>query len=802
MFGLQWRLGLLLMLIVSHVHGQENGIRGIVKSVKDSKVVEGATIQVVGHEAQNTMTDVQGRFVIKGLTPGSYTLRVNAIGYKAQSKTINMDQNASSDVDFVLELDDKAIDQVFVEGKSQTKKLLESGFNVNVIETKQYANSNTDINQILNRTTGVKIREQGGLGSNFSFSINGMSGNHIKFYIDGVPIEAYGSGMSFNNIPVNIVERIEVYKGVTPAHLTSDALGGAVNIITKKDQRKSIDASYSFGSFNTHRAALSGSYTDPKKGLHVNVNAFHNYSDNDYLMRTNPKARVYLQVLNEEGTGFDTIRSARRWHDAYRSSMSQVEAGLSGKKWADIFVMGLTYLDTYKEIQTGATQEKIYGHVFETTNSIVPNLRYKKDNLFIPGLAATVYANYAFGKSVVTDTSSSRAYRWDGRPDVSFAEAGELGTTKSIVHYSGYNGLLQTTLNYQLNNKQTINLTHSFTSNYRESYNEIDPYNHSFAQNNRVNRHVLGLNYMHDLLDKKWRNHIFSRYYHFGGKVDNLDGTSTQQSKDYIGYGIASSYFILEDLGIKASYEQAYRLPTMVELYGDGTSILANTELVPEESDNYNLGFFYNKEFNFKHKLYATTAVFYRDVTNYIHKTPPGVVSGSSENFSQYFNYGGIKVKGAEFEVTYSYSDLLKFTLNASYESAVDSEKYSRGTNRVKISYNNRLPDKPWLYGNTDFIIGKNNVLGKGTRLEFNWFMQFVNEYSTTWSKLGDRSTNYYIPTQWLQNAGVTYSIREGRYNITVEGRNLTDRIAYDNSKLQKPGRFLSVKFRYNLNIY
>src|SRR5690606_16619805 len=396
-------------------------------------------------------------------------------------------------------------------------------------------------------------------------------------------------------------------------------------------------------------------------------------------------------------------------------------------------------------------------------------------------------SDLANDKSIVTDTSSYRVYRWDQQPDIYFPEAGEMSLTKSIQHYSGYNSLVQSTLNYEINRDQTINLTHSFSSNYRKSYNEIDPYNHSFRQNNRVDRHVAGLNYMHDFFDKKWRNHIFGKYYHFSGKVDNADDTENRQSKSYVGYGIASSYFLTEGLGIKASYEHAYRLPTLTELYGNGTDVIANPGLTPENSDNYNLGVFYNTSLYDQHRLYASGAVFYRNAKNYIHRTPPGVMSGSSDSFSQYYNYGGIKVEGAEAELTYSYSNLLRFTANMSYESAVDREQYVRGTNRVKVTYGSRLPDKPWLYGNTDFIIGKDNLLGAGTRLEFNWFMQFVNEYSTTWSKLGDRSTNYYIPRQWIHNAGITYSIKQGLYNFTLESKNLTDRIAYDNSKLQKP---------------
>ncbi|RYE16642.1 MAG: hypothetical protein EOP51_25420, partial [Sphingobacteriales bacterium] len=86
------------------------------------------------------------------------------------------------------------------------------------------------------------------------------------------------NGAWLNNIPVNLAERIEVYKGVVPVELGADALGGAVNIITDQHTRKYLDASVSYGSFNTSRAALSGRYTDAKTGLVFDFNGFNNYS--------------------------------------------------------------------------------------------------------------------------------------------------------------------------------------------------------------------------------------------------------------------------------------------------------------------------------------------------------------------------------------------------------------------------------------------------------------------------------------------------------------------------------------------
>ncbi|WP_310590209.1 TonB-dependent receptor [Dyadobacter pollutisoli] len=77
------------------------------------------------------------------------------------------------------------------------------------------AGTHPDLNQKLNRTVGVKVREEGGMGSDFNLSINGLAGKAIKFFIDGVPMKVMASA-TLNNIPVNLAERMEVYKGVVP----------------------------------------------------------------------------------------------------------------------------------------------------------------------------------------------------------------------------------------------------------------------------------------------------------------------------------------------------------------------------------------------------------------------------------------------------------------------------------------------------------------------------------------------------------------------------------------------------------
>lgn len=770
-------------------------LHGTVRST-DGTPIEYASVAI--SSGQGTTTDSTGNFSLTQLSPGTFDLLVSYVGSESLKQSVVINEGQKVELNLVLKSDSKVLNQFTLHGKNQTELIRESAFNVAAVDVKRFANTSSDVNQVLNRMSGVRIQETGGLGSDFRFSINGLSGSHIKFFIDGIPLESFGGGMSFNNIPINLAERIEVYKGVVPAHLGTDALGGAVNIITKGKGGNKLDASYSIGSFNTHRAAINGSYTAPKSGITINVSSYYNYSDNNYFMRNNPKANVLLEVI-EDGR-FVVKDKLRRFHDGYESFMGQVEMGISNKKWADVFVLGVTQTHTFSERQTGATQEKVIGEMTNKSRNTVPSLRYRKDDLFIKGLGARVYANFSQDKTVITDTSSRTWYQWNGLPDRVNQPSGELSTEKSITHFTGHNALAQVNLNYAIVANHMLNLNYNFNSSYREGYNEIDPYNHSFDRSNRLNKKVTGFSYQQDFLGSRLTNNFFVKHFGFAGKVLSADSTSSVQRTSYWGYGLASRFKFNETIGIKASFEHAFRLPGLVELYGNGEQVKGNSNLQPESSDNYNLGFFYVARYG-DHSVSAEASGFYRNARNYIYSMP-AIEWSNSGDFSMYYNAGGIKINGFEGEVRYEYYRLLNLTMNLSYQNAVDRERYVRGTTREKITYGSRIPNEPWLYGSADFGIGKSDLLGKDTRLQLNWFTQYINNYSLSWSKLGNKKTKDYIPTQLIHNLAITYSLKSGKYNITVESRNLTDQIAYDNFKLQKPGRAFFVKLRYVLTSY
>ena len=155
-------------------------------------------------------TDENGHYQLS-VSAGKYVLAVSMVGYESQEQTIHV--RSDKQVDFVLKESSVRMDAVQVYGKSKAQQLREGAYTVNAMNVKSLVNTTQNLNAIVNRTTGVKVREEGGLGSDFNLSINGMSGNSIRYFIDGMPLDAKGSGVTLANLPPNIIDRIEIYKG-------------------------------------------------------------------------------------------------------------------------------------------------------------------------------------------------------------------------------------------------------------------------------------------------------------------------------------------------------------------------------------------------------------------------------------------------------------------------------------------------------------------------------------------------------------------------------------------------------------
>ncbi len=770
------------IMIPGSLYGQQmnSGIEGVVLDA-NKQPLPFASVSLK-NTPKGAATDLNGRFKLENIEPGTYILQAQSLGYNGSEITVEADRGEIVKLTVILYESSIDLQEVQVEGKSKARQVRETPFAITSVDVGQLHNSNQDINLVLNKTTGLLVREEGGLGSGFNFAINGLSGRQIKFFIDDIPLVSAGTSLSLNNIPVNLIERAEVYKGVVPVHLGSDALGGAVNIITKQTYKNFFDASYSFGSFNTHRLALNGRLYNEKSGFTLNARAFYNYSDNNY--------KVEVRVVNPETGTYGDPENIRRFHDAYESRMVQLETGFMKRNWADAFLLGITLSDNYNELQHGVSMDRPYGHVYRKDQVLSPFVKYKKDDFIIKGLEAKGYLSYVEGEFLVADTSS-RTYNWRGEYTVNNDKnIGEASWQKSLFTFNDQTLIGNAGLTYSFNPQNRVALNYTLSAVERVGKDPLSRYPTAFSQPNSLNKTIYGLSFSNKSFNEKLNTTLFVKYYDFQSHVIGVDygGERTFHNSGYqnFGYGSAVTWFFAGSGQLKASYETAYRLPEGYEMFGDGLNLLSNPELQPEQSSNINMGILWRHQRN-NHLLETEGNLFYRDAKDFIRNQPLGATS-------RYVNQRDVISSGTEAEIRYTWKQSYFIIINGTWQNIINNTEFEDG--RKSNVYKDRIPNIPWLFGNLTVGSRYRNVIGKGDQFTWQFNSRFIEEYFLKWPSQGSRESKYTIPRQIAHNAELTYSMAEGKYNLSFESRNLLDEKLFDHFRLQKPGRSFYLKFR------
>lgn len=452
--------------------------------------VSQATI-AVENTTSGTYTDDRGKYSLQ-VTPGKHTFVISFLGYQTVKQSLDIRQDKKQN--FTLQESAVTLSSVEVYGKTQTQKVKEGAFAVNALDIKPIVNSLNNLNDLVNRTTGIKVREEGGVGSDFDLSINGMSGNSIRYFLDGIPLDTKGSGVSLANLPVNIIDRIEIYKGVVPASLGTDALGGAINIITKQEKKNYLDVSYGIGSFHTHKADLNALFVEPRTGLIIKPTFGVNYSKNNYMMKD-------VEIWDEDSRKY-ILTDRRRFHDDYFSLFGQMEIGFSNKSWADAFFVSASYSKVDKELQTGSVQSKVYGMAERGSDAWNISARYQKHNFIWKNMQLNAALSHTWDYSLTTDTAY-RKYDWNG--DYIVSSRNEItGRGRSMRHYKRPLTIGRANLDYRLDNHHSLNLNYLLSRIGNDRYDEADT---DFeASNDILAKHVTGFSYNQSLLEEKMSN--------------------------------------------------------------------------------------------------------------------------------------------------------------------------------------------------------------------------------------------------------------------------------------------------------
>ena len=388
--------------------------------------------------------------------------------------------------------------------KTEAQKLRETSYAIEVVETEQFKNLSTNGNEILAKVPGVNIRQSGGLGSEFNLSLNGLSDNQVRVFIDGIPMDYFGTSLSLNNFSANLIEQIEVYKGVVPIHLSSDALGGAINIATNQENKSFLDVSYGFGSFNTHIASINGQYRDSSSGFTTRLKSFYNYSDNNYKIDIN-------LINNDTGREDEFATEVERFYDAYESKMIWLEAGYTNTKFADKLLFGILNSDNFNEIQFNEVSigdsTDPYGEVLVKEESIISNFTYSKKGLFTKKLSVNSYLVNVIAEETFRDISDYN-YAWDGTRELRNAIGlGETDVRKTQLTLDKENLLGNFNAEFAFNKKHNIAVNFSLNSFKLSGEDQFNNQNQTqFSTPSRINKQVLAFSYTNSLVDSKLSN--------------------------------------------------------------------------------------------------------------------------------------------------------------------------------------------------------------------------------------------------------------------------------------------------------
>lgn len=778
---------LLMMMCVTQLAAISATTDGMVSGkvlTTDGEAIDFATVYLK-NTSYASYTNDKGLYHISA-PAGVYTLVVSSAGYEEQELPVSLKEGEKVRQNVKLkEVTDLA--EVIVVG-NQLSKVKNSAYNATAVNTQELVNTTKTLSEALSKAPGMKIRESGGVGSDMAVTMDGFSGKHVKVFIDGVPQEGAGSSFGLNNIPVNFAERIEVYRGVVPVGFGADAIGGVINIVTPRRQRSwFVDASYSYGSFNTHKSYLNFGQT-LACGFKYEVNLFQNFSNNNYWVDS-PVEDFKTGAIDR-----DEVEHVRRFHDTYHNEAVVAKLGFVNKSWADRLLFGFTYSHMYKEIQTGVRQEIVYGQKHRHGHSLMPSLEYVKRNLLLKGLDVSANVNFTRDYTTNVDTATVK-YNWRGETQPLKSPGEQSYQLQQAINNNWSAGA---TFNYRISEQHSLTLNDVFNTFNRTNENLLtipvtrDEYNKVTTKN------ILGLSYRYIPMSKLNFSVFGKHYYQFvQGPVATTSAQDvyelSSRNVSSFGFGAAGTWFMPLGFQLKASYEKAYRLPTIEEMFGDEDLEMGDMGLKPESSHNINLNLSYNAVFGLN-TVYAEAGFIYRDTRDYIQRNLMALSGGLSA--ATYINYGKVETKGMSLSARYSYSKWVSLGGNFTLMNVRDNMPTAVGSTRPNLAYGQRMPNLPYMFADSDVNFYWHGLGRKSNVLTVTYDNQFTKSFCYFASNLGSSKDEYMVPDQFAHNLTISYSVRNGRYNFSLECRNFTDAKLYDNFSLQKAGRAFYGKIR------
>jgi len=752
-------------------HAQST-LSGNITDGNDNNSLVGATVYVKSINKGAT-ADLNGKYSLQ-LPDGAHTVTFSFIGYETLTKTVEI-KGQPVKLNVSLKPNVEEMNEVVVTGKSKARQIREQAMPISVITMNELQGTVSDVSDVLSKTAGVKIRSSGGVGSASRISVRGLEGKRIGFFIDETPMSDNSDFLDLNDIPIDLIDRIEIYKGIVPAKFGGSAVGGAVNIVLKEYPPAYLDASYSLQSFNTHK--VSTIFKRNKNGYEAGIGGFYTYSDNNYKMELPLQPGKYVT----------------RDHDKFKKLV--IGGGFKSKNWwFDEVVLEPVVIFSEKEIQGieyNIQEAKSFSEAYILAN------HNEKNNFLLEGLDLDI--NNAYGYTIYRfQDKAMHRYSWEGetRPPVTIY-GGEIGVQPNDAYNQKHTFLQKTNLNYLINERNSINISSQY--NFVKGIpadtllDKVIGYKTNFIS--LMNSWVSGLTHEYNTLNKKLTNAFTLKYYFYSMQTQLVDlyGMSRapkdiEMKKNDFGISNAIRYRITPDFLVKSSLAYDVRLPSENELLGDGFIIAPSGNLNPERNTSFNFGVMFDKTDNNK-RIQVEINGFYNQLENMIRFT-----GGPLQN--KYENFGQMKTLGAELETKWDATNWMYLWGNITYQDLRDMREYEPGSSVPNPTKGDRMPNIPYFFANAGLELHKANLFGgKGQNTRLFTDGSFVEEYFYDFEQSIYQERR--IPRTFTINAGLEHSLKNQSIFISIQANNLTDAKVLSEFNRPLPGRNFGMKIRY-----
>ena len=767
----------ILLLWAYPMFAQQHSIEIKVIDAENGNSIEFATAQWKGlnEPSYKNGTTTNKKGVAKLNTPAhqKLVLRVSYVGYQTITDTITANEKCHT---LKLRPESTELANVVVFGKTKAQVIRESPEAVSVINAKELQGRSVSLETILNKTIGLKVGQTGGLGSSSRIIVHGLEGNRIQILWDGIPMNTSDGAFSLDEIPIDIIERIEIYKSIIPARFGCDGLGGAVNIVTKEFSTDYLDASYELGSYQTHKGSVFSRKNFPKSGILLGAGGYYTSAKNDYSFRVPERENLLV----------------KRDHDRFRSYMLKGKVAFT-KLWFDEISTEFGYYNRFNEIQ-GVL--KNIQHAENKSGMFMLESKLIKSGMLNNRLNFESHFSLSHTTNNFVDTARVN-HDFEGNIYPSPNGQGETG---DVPHNSNDKGLEineRINLDYKLSTNHSLNLNTLINYARRQPSDDIASQHAGFIIGGFPSKKtsiVSGLTWEAKLFGRKLTNMFSAKYFHLHSEIEDLTSyemieapKKKSNTTSQIGWIEAMKYEPFRGFHLKVSYQRAIRLPNSQELFGDGIITFPAAGLKPEKSHNFNLGFLIDKnDVLGLSRLQFEVNGFYMQVSDMIKLMKQHMAAG-------YVNAEKVHIKGIETELKLDISPTVYTYGNLTYQDVRDVLDYLPGTQAPNPTKGLRLPNIPYLFANFGAEYHSDRLF-KNWYVKAFWDGKFTEEFFYFWelTELQKRR----IPRSFVNDIGLLLTYKN-KYSIALECHNLMNKEVWDQFRQPLAGRTFHLKFRY-----